>query len=86
MDTYHSMYGLFEGRQGKYSTHRIGNMLSRAAERAEVNKRVRAHMLRHSFATYLMDYGTATRIIQRLLGPKKLETTAIYTHVSTHDL
>jgi integrase/recombinase XerD len=53
-----------------------------AAIRARIDRSVHPHMLRHSFATHLLDQGVDIRVIQAMLGHKKLETTAIYAAVS----
>src|SRR6187549_637511 len=54
-----------------------------AAAAAGIAKRVTTHTLRHSFATYLLERKVDIRVIQVLLGHKKLETTSIYAHVAT---
>ena len=78
---------LFEGMYGgKYSERSIELVLKKAVKDAGINKNINLHMLRHSYATHLMESGTNLRYIQELLGHKSPKTTQLYTHVSSHQL
>src|SRR5437660_12808232 len=65
------------------STRQLNRAVHAAALTAGIDKRVSMHTLRHSFATHLLEQKVDIRVIQVLLGHKKLETTALYSQVAT---
>lgn len=76
---------LFEGETPgeQYSASALVKILKEAASRAGIKHRVHVHMLRHSFATHLLEQGTDLRTIQELLGHNDIKTTSIYLHVTS---
>jgi len=79
---------LFPGQNpvNPLSTRQLRRAMDAAVKLAGLDKHVSLHSLRHAFATHLLEQGIDIRLIQVLLGHKKLETTATYSHVATRTL
>jgi len=65
----------------KYSTTSMANVLKNTAKAVGIQRRVHLHMLRHSFATHLLEDGKDITYVQQLLGHVDIRTTQRYTHI-----
>ena len=76
---------LFPGQNpvNPLSTRQLSRAIRAVAVAAQIDKRVSMHLLRHSYATHLLEQKVDIRLIQVLLGHSKLETTSLYTQVAT---
>lgn len=78
---------LFEGRKKDkpLTTRAVGNIVRSTGQRAGLSN-VHCHLIRHSFATHLLNRGADLRCVQELLGHDSIKSTQIYTHLATADL
>ena len=74
---------LFERMPGEQFTESIvSKRLKAAAQEAGITKRIYPHLLRHSFATHLIEQGTDLKIVKELMGHNSIRTTEIYVHIA----
>ena len=81
-----SSYLIINARGKKITTRGIEKIIDLIVKKAALKKHVSPHMLRHSFATHLLNNGCDILTVKELLGHESLETTQIYTHVSNEHL
>lgn len=77
---------IFSVNGRKMSPRGLQHAIKVSAQRAGIDKKVHVHTLRHSFATHLLENGVDIRKIQKLLGHSNLQTTEIYTQVSSDEI
>ena len=75
-------YFFISNRKTKLTSRSIQLMLETSSNKANLNINIHPHMLRHSFATHLLDNGIDLRTVQELLGHENLSTTQLYTHLT----
>lgn len=81
-----SKYVFLTQRGTPFTRQGIWKQLKRYTQEAGISFNVSPHMLRHSFATHLLERGADLRLIQELLGHANISTTEIYTHLSNYHL
>lgn len=74
---------LFLNRSGEQlTTRRVEQILNEIIQKTSINKKISPHMIRHSFATHLLNEGCDLLSVQQLLGHESLSATSIYTHIT----
>jgi site-specific recombinase XerD len=74
--------GQFPKKELRYSDRSVNEVLKQLGQKSGLKKDIHAHLIRHCYATHLVENGTDINLIQKLLGHSKVSTTMIYTHIS----
>lgn len=82
----HSDYLFINNKKGKLTERGIRDILDRLIKKTTLTKNISPHMLRHTFATHLLNEGCDIISVQKLLGHESINATQIYTHVTTDHL
>jgi integrase/recombinase XerD len=78
---------VFLNQRGRpFASTTLWGRIKRRARRANIGRNITPHMIRHSFATHLLENGADLRVIQELLGHANISTTEVYTHVGASRL
>lgn len=86
LNTQNSSYLFLNARGGKLTERGVRYLLEETIKKTSVQKNISPHMIRHSFATHLLNQGCDLITVQKLLGHESIKATQIYTHVTTDRL
>lgn len=86
LNNQNSPYLFLNARGGKLTERGVRYLLEEIIKKTSVQKNISPHMIRHSFATHLLNQGCDLMTVQKLLGHESIKATQIYTHVTTDRL
>ena len=86
LNSKNSDYLFLNNRGGELTERGVRFILDKLIEQTSINKKISPHMIRHSFATHLLNEGCDLLTVQKLLGHESIKATQIYTHVTTDRL
>lgn len=86
LNTQNSPYLFLNARGGRLTERGVRYLLEEIIKKTSVQKNISPHMIRHSFATHLLNQGCDLMTVQKLLGHESIKATQIYTHVTTDRL